>query len=244
MQQYIQEWQSPDFHMIIFWPFIALIVLGIVSWIASKRRPALTDLLLFSVTALAGFLSVRHIPLFSLLAVPIIARYLLSALDGTRYYPLLSGQSPMYSSGRKEILNWLLVILALVVASIWIGTKIQNNDTAVAKIYPVEAVDFLEKSGLSNKRGYNSYMWGGYLIWQDVPVYIDGRADVYGDDFIFSYLDAFNLTKRWREPLEEFNVDYVLIDNSNRLSIMLSEAADWQEAYKDEIAVVFVPTED
>jgi hypothetical protein len=138
----------------------------------------------------------------------------------------------------------LLVILAVVAASIWLGTKIQNNDTAVAKIYPVEAVDFLEKSGLSNKRGYNSYMWGGYLIWQDVPVFIDGRADVYGDNFIFSYLDAINLTKRWREPLEEFNVDYVLIDNSNRLSIMLAEAADWQEAYRDEIAVVFVPIED
>ena len=241
MQQYIEEWRSPDFHMSIFWPFAALIGLGILSWIASRRRPAITDLLLFAAAALAGLLSVRHIPLFSLLAVPIISRYLLSALDGTRFYPLFSGQSPIYSSNRKAALNWLLVILALLLATVWVVSKIQNNETAIAQKYPAEAVNFLEDSGLSDKHGYNSYQWGGYLIWHDVPVYIDGRADVYGDEFIFSYLDAFNLTKRWREPLEKFNVDYVLIGKSHALSTLLSESAEWQEAHQDKIAIVFIP---
>ena len=77
-----------------------------------------------------------------------------------------------------------------------------------------------------------------------IEKYIDGRADVYGDEFIFSYLDAFNLTQRWREPLEKFNVDYVLIGKSNALSTLLSEAADWQEAYQDDVAVVFIPVKE
>ena len=242
MQQYIQEWQSPNFHMSIFWPFAALIGLGILSWIANRRRPAITDLLLYSAAALAGLLSVRHIPLFSLLAVPIVSRYLLSALDGTSVYPLFSGQSPIYSSSkRKTALNWLLAILALAVAVVWVVSKIQNNEEAIAQKYPVEAVNFLEESGLSDKHGYNLYQWGGYLIWRNIPVYIDGRADVYGDEFIFSYLDAFNITKRWRQPLETFNVDYVLISKSEALTTLLSEAADWQEAYQDNIAIVFLP---
>lgn len=244
MQQYIQEWQSPDFHRSIYWPFAALVGLGILSWIANRKPPALTDLLLFSATALAGLISVRHIPLFSLLAVPIVSRYWLSALDGTRFYPLFSGQLPVYSSNRRAALNWLLVFLALLLSAIWIGRKIQNNDTAVAEKYPVAAVSFLEDSGLSGSNGYNSYHWGGYLIWRDFPVYIDGRADVYGDEFIFSYLKAFNLTNRWRDPLENLNIDYVLIGSTHPLSSLLTEAADWQEAYKDKNAIVFIPAEE
>ena len=36
-------------------------------------------------------------------------------------------------------------------------------------------------SGLAEQPGYNSYNWGGYLIWRGLPVFVDGRADVYGD---------------------------------------------------------------
>ena len=33
MQAYIQEWHSPDFHVRIFWPFVAMLALGVLSWV-------------------------------------------------------------------------------------------------------------------------------------------------------------------------------------------------------------------
>jgi hypothetical protein len=240
MQRYIQEWQSPDFHNAIFWPFVALVSLGVISWLASRRKPTWTDLLLFGATALAGLMSVRHIPLFTVVAVPIVSRYLMMALDGSRLYPLFSGQSVVYTTNRRQVLNWVLVILAIVVAAIWTFQKIDKNDEVISAVYPVDAVDFLEESGLSNERGFNSYGWGGYLIWRGIPVFVDGRADVYGDEFLFHYLNAFDVTDKWREPLDDYDVSYVLIDPADHLGLLLTEADGWDEVYEDDVAQIFV----
>jgi hypothetical protein len=107
-------------------------------------------------------------------------------------------------------------------------------------VYPISAVDYLEQSGLAEKRGYNSYNWGGYLIWRGVPVFVDGRADVYGDDFLFYYRRTFEIREDWREPLDAFAVDYVLMERDSALSVVLLDDAGWQEAYADDLARIFV----
>ena len=138
----------------------------------------------------------------------------------------------------------MLVLLAIVVAVIWTFQKIDKNDEAISAVYPVDAVDFLEESGLSSERGFNSYGWGGYLIWRGIPVFVDGRADVYGDQFLFHYLNAFDVTGQWREPLDDYDVSYVLIDPADHLGLLLTEADDWEEVYEDGVARIFVAVGD
>lgn len=243
MQQYIQEWQSPDFHLNLFWPFAALLGIGTLSLIMSRKRPAWTDIILFAGTGAAGLLSARHIPLFAIVASPIVARYLLVSLEGSRLYPVLSGQMTARMTGRLQLLNWLLLIVGVIMSVSWIFNKVQQNEEAIARQFPVSAVDYLEESGLDNQRGYNSYNWGGYLIWRGIPVFVDGRADVYGDDFLHSYRRTYDLTSQWREPLAEYEVDYVLTESSHPLLSVLEASDEWQEAYSDDLASIFVRAE-
>jgi hypothetical protein len=109
--------------------------------------------------------------------------------------------------------------------------------------FPVEAVDFIERQGWDGQRVYNSYDWGGYLIWRGIPVFIDGRADLYGDEFILFYLQALKIEPDWREPLDDFEVDYVLLERAAPLTVALAETAEWQEAYSDDIAQIFTRVE-
>ena len=125
-------------------------------------------------------------------------------------------------------------------ASAWALVKIDNNQAAIARIYPVAAVDFLEEAGLAQAPGYNSYNWGGYLIWRGLPVFIDGRADVYGDDFIFYYLKTFELQEDWRQPLDDYNVAYVIMETGSPLNTLLAASGEWQEAYADDVAQIFI----
>jgi hypothetical protein len=240
MQQYIQEWQSPNFHLNIFWPFAALLGIGVLSFIFSRKRAAWTDIILFVGTGAAGLLSARHIPLFAIVASPIIARYLLVSLAGSRLYPILSGQSTTQMTGRLQLLNWLILIIGVLVAVIWVFNKTQQNEVAIMKQFPVSAVDYLEESGLDQHRGYNSYNWGGYLIWRGIPVFVDGRADVYGDEFLHFYRQTFDLTSRWREPLNEYEVDYVLMESNHSLFSLLAASDEWKQAYSDEVAAVYI----
>ncbi|MCB0994906.1 MAG: hypothetical protein KDB21_07430, partial [Acidimicrobiales bacterium] len=173
MREYIQEWHSPDFHSPHFFPFAALLVLAVASLSLSRRRPTWTELLLLCGTAVAGLQSMRHIPIFAVVATPIIARHLDSAWDRARS---VDRERPQLGA-----LNWAMAGAGVLGAVMWISAALSVNDTAIAEEYPVAAVDYLVETGLADQNGFNAYQWGGYLIWRSVPVFIDGRADVYGD---------------------------------------------------------------
>lgn len=240
MQIYIQEWHSPDFHQSYFWPFALLAGLGVISWVYSRERPTVTELLLFGGTAAAGLVSARNIPIFAVVVPAIVSRHLLSALSGTGAYPLLSGQAtPPRPTRIMAALNWLVVALALLVAVGWTAGEVLGNEEAIAARYPVAAVDYLEESGLAEARGYNSYNWGGYLIWRGLPVFVDGRADVYGDAFLFYYRRAFDATPQWQDPLDDYDVAYVLMERGSSLGAVLAESGRWSLVYEDGVAEVF-----
>lgn len=243
MQRYIQEWHSPDFHLAIFWPFALMLFWGFAAFIFSRRRPTVTDLLLFGGTAAAGLLSSRNIPIFALVAAPIVTRYGLSALDGSRLYPILSGLKQAPPARQFTALNWVILGISIVAALLWAGEKIQANEPAIAAYFPVAAVDYLEQSGLDQARVYNSYNWGGYLIWRGLPVFVDGRADVYGDEFLHYYRQTFDLSDNWQRPLDEYAVDYILMEKNSPLNRLLAESDGWRLDYADDVAVIYARTD-
>jgi len=243
MQSYIQEWQPPDFHLPLFWPFAALLGLGVLGWVAVADRPAATDVLLFLGTGAAGLLSARHIPLFAVVAAPIVARTWTRLLAPTRARFLVEPVPERMPPRALGLLNWLILGLALLAAAGWSGSKIAANGEAIARRYPVAAVDYLEAEGLADARGYNSYGWGGYLIWRSIPVFVDGRADVYGDAFLFYYLETMELQETWREPLAAYDVSYMLLQQGSGLTTLLATSEEWREVYADGLAQIFVRVE-
>ena len=233
MRDYIQEWHSPDFHSTWFWPFALMLVVSVVAVVASPRRPGATQMLLLAGTGLAGLQSMRHIPLFAIVAIPIVAEQIEVALDAQRVRA--QTKPPL----RATAIAPLLAVLGMVVAVGGVATAISSNDDAVAATYPVDAVDAILASDLADARGYNAYGWGGYLIWRDIDVFIDGRADVYGDEFMRLHFQAEKLEADWREPLDTFDVEYVLLAPDAEFGLVLDEAADWTEVYTDDVAVIW-----
>ena len=241
IQSNIVEWYSPDFHLVYFWFFGGMMALGVVSLVFSRRSVTWTDLLLFGGPAAGGLLSARHIPLFAVAAAPIIARHLLSALSQTRLYPLASGTSSQAAPTRfLQILNGVVLLLMLLVGAVWLQTRLAGNEAALARTFPIAAVDFMEEAGLADKRIYNTYEWGGYLIWRRIPVFIDGRTELYGDNFFRYYLQTTRVGEDWQQPLDEMAVDVALLRRSSALATVLQVSGDWQEVYSDDLARVFV----
>jgi len=241
MQSIIREWQSPDFHRSVFWPFGGVMALGVVSLLWSRERPTATEALLFLGTAAAGLMSLRHIPLFAVVSAPAIARHLLGSVGHPRLHDVLSGRAP--AAVQPRVFGWLnraILALALFAAGGWMADRITDNDDVIRAAFPVAAVEFLERTGLTGARGFNSYNWGGYLIWRGVPVFVDGRADLYGDQFLFDYDQTARLGERWEQALDEFDVEYVIVEPGGRLPIVLTLSGEWREAYRDDVARILV----
>jgi hypothetical protein len=239
MQTYIQEWFSPDFHLTEFQPFAWLLLATPASIALSGKRVALTHILLLVLFGYAGLRSARHIPIFALVAAPILTEHLWDVLKARGWSSAL--ESNVRISRGMVLVNWIL-LLAILVVAIWRVSLVVANQSAVERAkFPAAAADFLQAQQLTLPL-YNSYGWGGYLIWRLYPetrVFIDGRADVYGDAFIEVFLKAYRAGPDWHVPLDRYAVQVVLIESNAPLATELAQEAGWKKIYADPQAIIF-----
>jgi hypothetical protein len=106
----------------------------------------------------------------------------------------------------------------------------------------VAAVTFLERSGAREPVLGPDY-WGGYLIYRVYPrisVAVDDRHDLYGEEFLKSYLKLVNVEPGWEDLLTNYNIHRVLLPRGSAPANMLAETAEWKMIYEDEVALIFV----
>ena len=241
MAAFIQEWASPDFHKITYLPLAILLLSTLAAMALSPSRARLGELFLVLITALGALRSVRHIPIFSLFAAPVLAKHLWAIAKERGWDKLLTGEEGR-PNGLKLIINVVLLLapLALGVWRVWHFATHQSKYVSIRN--PIAAVEFLKSNRLPGPI-YNRYGWGGYLIYQlypDYRVYIDGRADVYGDAFFTEAMHVYDGLGNWREPLDKYGVRTVIIDTNVAMSTLLRNDSQWSKVYEDDQAVIFV----
>jgi hypothetical protein len=240
MQSYIMEWFSPDFHLVQFQPLALYILILLAALGLSRSTPSATDFLFLFGFGYASLRSARHIPLFVLTTAPMLAGQLLGIWHRSDLSERFKRRRH-HRDGRYVTLNWLLLGLLVLGVTLQTVNTVTGNEAAQRQAFPVDAAGFLVDNEITGNM-YNLYHWGGYLIWRLYPereVFIDGRADVYGDAFIKEYLRVYQLREGWEEPLEAYGVSVVLVDKGSSLSTVLSERIDWARVYSDDKAVIF-----
>jgi hypothetical protein len=117
---------------------------------------------------------------------------------------------------------------------------VKAQHAAESAHFPEKLVQFVKANPLP-QRTLNYYNWGGYMIWQLYPeyqVFVDGRADVYGDDFLERYGHAYYLTGDWDELLKEYDVPAVVLPADTPLVTGLKTLRHWRVVYCDEQATI------
>jgi hypothetical protein len=106
---------------------------------------------------------------------------------------------------------------------------------------PIKAVEYMKEHGIGGPTFTEPNMWGGYLIWAlpSNPVYIDGRIDMYGDQFVREYINIASGIVAWEEPFARHQVKNVIVRPQSHLARSLKESSQWKEIYQDEMTVVF-----
>jgi hypothetical protein len=115
---------------------------------------------------------------------------------------------------------------------------------AVAKMYPSGALRYVQTHPLPG-RGFDSYNWGGYLIWNLFParhVFVDGRPDMYGDTFMDRYVRAYGGDPSWGRLFAANRLCYALVEPDSGIARALRTATGWSQPYHDHVAVLFVAT--
>lgn len=240
-QQEIQDWSSPDFHQPQAFPLALLILLTIAAMALSPRRVKPSQLILFLATLYATLKSNRHMAIFALVAAPMLADYAQNWLASTRFGKIFSEKPGTDSSGLAVLLSVLLLI-PLIGLAVRLKTKIYSPPSQTLVKVPLNAVEYLRSNQITGNTFTESNIWGGYVIWAlpSNPVYIDGRIDMYGDEFVRDYVDLIRGRVDWKEPFDRYGVRVAIIRLGSPLILSIRQSSDWQEVYNDEMAVVFV----
>ncbi|MCA6115284.1 hypothetical protein J6524_10300 [Bradyrhizobium sp. WSM 1738] len=107
---------------------------------------------------------------------------------------------------------------------------------------PAAAVDVLKAH--NPKRVLNDLPFGGYLIWRQIPVFVDGRAELYGEAFDMAFYRAMQLkdVNGLLAMLKKWDIDAVLLTPHTPAVGLLDNIGGWRRAYADENAVLHVRT--
>lgn len=243
LMDHIDEFQSPNFHGIAQKCFLALLLIAIAVLAVRGRKLRPSDLLLVLFAVCAGLYASRNIPVSSVLLVLIVGP-LLPALNTWGFVRRMNAVDSQLRGHLWPIFATAAVLLIAanggrVGSSQWMDAHFD------AKRMPVEAVNFLERSGVRSPVLSPDY-WGGYLIYRlylHNPVVIDDRHDFYGEPFLRLYLKMVHVEPGWDEFLKIHQVDCLLLPRNAALATVISATPGWKPVYSDEVAILFMRTD-
>lgn len=253
MINFVQEWFSPDFHASYAAGYELCLLLLPAALLASRRARRPADLLLVLFWAHESLQSRRHIPVFLIVALPVLAEHLagageqlgawLSRGDRETHQPASSGLAAR-SAGRASAAALILLLLV----SLGIYREAANlpreplfGYSAGLSFFPKGGCDFIERQGWQG-RLYNEFDWGGYCIWRFSPrqqVFIDGRCEVYFGGPWENHQAIHYAQADWEDRLRAAQVDTLLINPASYLNRVLPTSPEWQQVYADPMALVY-----
>ena len=233
--RYIIEWQSPDFHSPLYLPFALAIVLLMI--VGSRGRLDFTHVLVVLAFTVMALQSQRHMILFALATAPVLGVRLKER--GIRLTVEVQSGGRLFGAVNLGLLVIVPFFIAYVLAT---SPYSQARPTPSTTGYPAGGVAYLKEHHLVGNL-FNSYGWGGYLIYELYPeyrVFIDGRSDFYGDALLEDYSSVAAITPRWREVLQKYRVGAVLIEKDSPLAVLLASQPDWKKVYEGDVEQIYV----
>jgi hypothetical protein len=226
----IEEWQSMMFGAFFGKLFLALFLSFLLAQVILRPAWHLGELVLFFAGIVAACLHVRFVLVFVPFSVPLLA-------------VILARWIPPYRPGRdKYLLNALLMALA-VAGIVWFFPSRAKLESIMQEKWPVRAVAYLKQHPVP-KPMYNTYGYGGYLIWQldgQNKVFVDGRADTYERVGVLAdYLSIARLAPTTPFLLDAYNVQSCLLDREEPLATLLTASRGWRKVYSDKLSALFV----
>jgi len=259
LMDHIDEFQSPNFHGVAQKCFAMLLLITLLTAAAKTRKLTMIEGLVVLFAVYSGLYASRNIPVASLLLVLVVGPLLSAAMkrsmerSDTSWRVRRVGTGLAVFSGRMGEIEsslrghlWAVVAFVIIFGVVANGGKIRSTQLMNAHFdsqrFPVAAVKFLEQSGVREPVLGPDY-WGGYLIYRMYPrmlVAADDRHDLYGEQFLKSYLKLVNVEPGWEDLLNHYNIHRVLLPTGSAPANILAETAEWTMIYEDEVGVIFV----
>ncbi|HXQ49794.1 MAG TPA: hypothetical protein VN802_01765 [Stellaceae bacterium] len=229
----IAEWQGASFTG--YQPVEIWIVVIALAGLSLGLRLKLTRTAMVLLLLHMALSHVRNAELLGFIAPLLVAAPLAAHL---RALGLATGIEAVARAPTRRAAAIAALVVALgflATAALFDAARFRPNQ----EVAPVAALEAVREAGITGPV-LNLYGFGGFLVFSGVPVFIDGRADLYGDNFIRSFVDAVNggNDDDLRQLLERYAIQWTMFEPKTPAVRLLDRFPDWQRVYADKFAVV------
>ena len=227
----IVEFRAPNFRQVPH--YIQLLLLVAAFFAMGRRKIDPYKVALLTLTSLVSFRSVRDV-WFACIPAAVIIAYSVRRTDPETRDNSAFGMRLLHVG---PVLAGALLVIVLSAADNGLSNRALLQ--TVQNSYPLDAVRFIQEHHFSGPL-YNNFNWGGFLIGSlpDYPVSIDGRTDLYGDDYFQQEIQTLMGRRTDDQALDRANL--VLLPSNVPLSAMLESSSRFRLVYADNMAKVFV----
>jgi hypothetical protein len=251
MMGFAQEYLPVSFRDPTMLPFLLEVVLALLMLWIVRPRLSVTDALLLIVWLGLSLHTARNVPVFALVATPILAEhwnaYLRAAAPSrfVRRYRSFSASltSVNQISGARGLPALAIVTMILILAKpqLFGGRPLLQTELPADR-FPIGAVEFLRQSPHAvNGEMFNDFMWGGYftLAMPERKVFIHPILVVYGEELVREFNRVNYVQPDWEGVLKKYHVGWTILPREHQLNRVLAQRADWRLVYGDSVTSIY-----
>lgn len=247
--------QLSDLTEFTYYPFIFLVVLcfWIIIRAAIRARKygvefRWSNVVVIAICIFYGFKARRIIPFSVLMMVAQVSELWSSAATVVNDAGSKKSFWGAFERSYAGIFNPFNFLWPLTVAVLTIGGCFFTFGKVVAPTIPQGSVAFVPPTSLieylrANKpggNGFNDAQYGDMLIFYapEIPVFIDTRYDMHGEQMASDYVSMISATGDWKALFERYKIDWIFVPAAAEIAKRLEMDPRWSVVTRDGDAVV------
>jgi hypothetical protein len=208
---------------------VLLFAMGSAAALAWQRRFQPFETALLGFAAVLAFRSQRDVWVMVAVGAAVLASTLAGSEKAAIRLPKLATSLAVLAAGLAVLAGFRVM-----------GINNAQLQTQLAKTLPVRAVEAVRVKGYAGPL-FNNFDWGGYLIWTlRMPVSIDGRTNLYGNERMDRSASTWNAQPDWASDAQLTSAGVVIGPVTAPLTQLLRLNPRFQLVYEDNLAAVFI----
>jgi hypothetical protein len=247
LKRYVMEWFPADLGSIFGWLLLGFVAVGILPTFAfAHDRLRTSDALILVGLTVMAWQAIRFLLIVGPIGGAIVAVALSPVIAGSRVGIATAGTLARLArpvAGTRGAVNGGIaaILLVLGIGIALLRTVPAAQAAEIARGLPADAVAWMDAHDPGD-RMFNRYEWGGYIGQHrpDQLIFMDGRADMYGDELLQMYVGIIGLHGDPQATFDRYRIDYAVFPPDTPLADWFDSSAAWERVYLDETAAVWV----
>ena len=223
-------------------PILCTLIIVLAVMIFTKSKIGLSDLFMIAGLCYLMFSSRRQSSMFVLIGSVILNRMIVQMIE---IYGICKA---------KDLIKYVNVFTLMIITAVvlWLSNNLYEGKDGQLyineKTYPVKASEWILKNlDVENMKLFNEYNYGSYLLFNEIPVFVDSRADLYAPEFnegctVFSdFINTSGIGTYYGDTFKKYGITHVILYKNSKINMLIKKADSekYNLLYSDDNFVIY-----